>query len=58
MAAADCFALGAALSFLQRDVPVLRRRMAIALFVNILTRSDGCAHLPAVDVGDNSPDEE
>ena len=58
MAAADCFALGAALSFSQQDVPVLRQRMAVALFVDSLTTSDACAHLPVVDVEENSTDEE
>lgn len=46
MAAADCFSLGAPLSFCQRDIPVLRQRMSVALFVDSLTALNGCESLP------------
>jgi len=52
MAAADCFALGAPLSFAQPDMPVLRRRIGVALYVDSLTAADACARLPVVSLAD------
>jgi len=52
MAAADCFALGVPLCFSQRNIPALRQRMGVALFVDSLTIIEGCALLP--DDGDDN----
>ena len=46
MAAADCFSLGAPLCFAQPDMPVLRQRIGVALYVDSLTAADACARLP------------
>jgi len=56
LAAADRFALGAPLSFSQHDVPVLRQRMGVALFVDSLTAVDGCSLLPDAGEGDDAVD--
>jgi len=57
MAAADCFALGAPLSFAQADMPVLRQRIGVALYVDSLTAADACARLPVVSLADTAVEE-
>jgi len=52
MAAADCFSLGAPLCFAQPDMPVLRQRIGVALYVDRLTAADACARLPVSSLAD------
>ena len=52
MAAADCFSLGAPLCFAQPDMPVLRQRIGVALYVDSLTAADACARLPVSSLAD------
>jgi len=49
LAAADCFSLGAPLSFGQVDMPVLRQRLSAVLYVDSLVIVDACSLLPTVD---------
>jgi len=49
LAAADCFSLGAPLSFGQVDMPVLRQRLSAVLYVHSLVIVDACSLLPTVD---------
>jgi len=48
LAAADCFSLGAPLCFGQADMPVLRQRMSVVLYVDELVHVDACSLLPKV----------
>jgi len=50
MPAADCFSLGMPVSFSQDDMPVLRQRMGLCLYVDSHTDADPGSQLPAADV--------
>jgi len=58
MAAADCFALRAPVSFTQLDVPVLRQRIGVALLADSEKTPDGCAYLPVLDQGNDASEDE
>ena len=47
-----CTRLGAPLCFAQPDMPVLRQRIGVALYVDSLTAADACARLPVSSLAD------
>jgi len=51
LAAADCLAAGALVSFTQADIPVLRSCMALALVADDLTANLAASYFPEEDAG-------
>jgi len=51
LAAADCRADGAPVSFTQAEIPVLRSCMALALVADDLTAKLAASHFPEEDAG-------